>query len=80
MIYKPPQGKAEENCGWGLHCPICAKSTPKAESSEDWNGKKQDNLQRNYCLKALSILQHMTFLTEFSQQYKLEKEWNEGME
>ena len=49
MVNKPPQGKAEEMCGWGPHCPICAKSTPnlKVESSDD----KQDNLQRNYYLQ-----------------------------
>ena len=23
MVNKPPQGKAEEMCRWGLHCPIC---------------------------------------------------------
>ena len=37
MVNKPPQGKADKMCGWGLHCPICTKSTPnpKAERSED---------------------------------------------
>ena len=44
MINKPPQGKAEEKCDGEPHCPICAKSIPKAESSEDWNGERQDNL------------------------------------
>ena len=50
VVNKPPQGKAEEMCRWGPHCPICAKSTPnpKAECPEDWNGKRQDQLQRNY--------------------------------
>ena len=35
MVSKPPQAKVEEMCGWGPHCPICAKSTsnPKTESS-----------------------------------------------
>ena len=28
MVNKPPQSKAEEMCRWGLHCPICTKSTP----------------------------------------------------
>ena len=42
----PPQNKAEEMCRWGLHHLICAKSTqnPKAESSEDWNSERQDQL------------------------------------
>ena len=37
MVTKPPQNKVEEMCGWGLHCPICTKSTAnlRAESSED---------------------------------------------
>ena len=63
---KPDKGKAEEKCGWGPHCPICEKSipNPKAEITEDWNSKRQDNLQRNYTLKALNILQHMTFLID----------------
>ena len=51
MLNKPQNNKpAEEECKWGLHCPICTKLTqnPKAGSSEDWNDEKQDNLQRNY--------------------------------
>ena len=38
MVNKPPQKKPEEMCRWGLHYPICTKSTPnlKAENSEDW--------------------------------------------
>ena len=35
---------AEEECGWGPQCPICAQSAPnlKAEDSEeeDWNGNR----------------------------------------
>ena len=51
VLNKPQSNKlAEEECRWGLHCPICAKSTPntKAKSTEDWNGERQDNQQRNY--------------------------------
>ena len=61
----PPQNQAEEMCRWGPHCPICAKSTlnPKAGSSEDRNGKRLDQLQRNYYPKGLSVLPHMTFPT-----------------
>ena len=43
MINKPPQDKTEK-CGWGLHCAICAKE----EDTEDWNGKRQLNQQRNH--------------------------------
>ena len=60
MVSKPPQNKAEEMCRWGLHCPICAKSTPnpKAESLEDWNSERQDQLERNLSPKpsAFSII------------------------
>ena len=44
MINKPPQNRAKEECRWGPHCPLCTKSTPnpKAESTEDWNGNRQD--------------------------------------
>ena len=71
MINKPPLGKAEEKCGWGLHCPICAKSTPKAESSEDWNGQRQDNLQRNYYPQSPQYSPAYDIPDRFSQQYKL---------
>ena len=67
MTNKPHQGKAEEKCGWGLHCPICMKTIPnqKVESTEDWNSEGQDNQKRNYYPQGPP---------------SLEKEWNEQME
>ena len=78
MVNKPPQSKAEYMCGWGLHCPICTKSTPnpKAESSDD----KQDNLQRNYYPQSPQYSTSYDIPDKFSQQLKLEREWNERME
>ena len=40
-----PQNKrpGEEKCTLGLHCPICVKK----EGTEDWNGDRQQNQQRN---------------------------------
>ena len=78
MVNKPPQGKAGEMCGWGLHCPICAKSipNPKVESSDD----KQNNLQRNYYPQGPQCSPSYDILDSFAQQLKLEKEWNERME
>ena len=78
MVNKPPQGKTEEMCGWGMHCPICAKSipNPNAESSDD----KQDNLQRNYYPQGPQYSPSCDIPDRFAQQLKLEKEWNERME
>ena len=48
VLNKPQSNKpAEEECRWGPHCPICAKSTPnqKAENTEDWNSERKDNQQ-----------------------------------
>ena len=69
---------AEEECRWGLHCPICTKSTPnpKAESTEDWNGERQGNQQRNYNPQSPQYSPAYDIPDRFSKQYKLEKEWN----
>ena len=39
-----------EECRWGLHCPIYAKSIPdlQEEGTEDWNGERQESQQRNH--------------------------------
>ena len=37
---------AEEECIWGLHCPICKKE--EEEGTEDWNGDRPENQQRNH--------------------------------
>ena len=47
VLNKPQHNKStEEECRWELHCPICTNSTPEAEDTEDWNGKRQDSQQR----------------------------------
>ena len=81
----PPQNKAEEMCRWGLHYPICAKSTPnpKAENSDDWNGKRQDQLERNYYSKSPQYSPSYDILGRFSQHFKQKKagrrDWNFSM-
>ena len=80
MLNKPKNDKpAEEECKWGLHCPICANSAPnpKAGSSEDW---RQDNLQWNYYTQSPQYSPAYHIQGKFYHQYKLEKEWNERME
>ena len=74
MVNKSPQGKGEEMCRLGLHCPICTESTPnpKEESSEDWNDKRQDQLQRNYYPQSPQYSQSYDILDRFSQHYKTE--------
>ena len=34
----------EEKCTWELYCSICKKE----EGSDDWNGDRQENQQRNH--------------------------------
>ena len=49
---------------------------PKAESSDG----KQDNLQRNYYPQSPQCSPSYDILDRFSQQLKLEREWNERIE
>ena len=72
IVNKPPQGKPKEKCGWGPHCPICAKTTPnqKVESTEDWNNEGQDNQQRNYYPKGPQCFTSYDILDRFTQQPK----------
>ena len=82
MVNKPPQSKAEEMCGWGLYCPICTKSTlkPKEGSFRRLEWQETRHLQRNYYPQSPQYSPSYDILDRFSQQYKLEKEWNERME
>ena len=77
-----PQIKAEEIYRWGLHCSICAKSTPnpKAGSSEDWNGNRQDQLQRNYYPQSPQYSTSYDILDRFSEYYKTEEGREERLE
>ena len=78
----PPQNKVEEMCRWGPHCPVCAKSTPnpKAETSEDWNGKRQDQLQRNYYPQSPQCFPSYDIPGRFYEHYKAEEDRKERLE
>ena len=84
---KLPQNNklAEEMCGWGPQCPICAQSTPnlKAEDSEkeDWNSDRQET-RRKTSWREITISQAhstphpMTFQIDYhitTRQRKIEK-------
>ena len=79
MVNKPTQNKAEEMCGWGPHCPICAKSTPnpKAESSEGWNSNRHNQLERNYYPPCPQYSPSYEILDRLSQHYKTERQEEE---
>ena len=47
---------------------------------EDWNSERQDNQQRSYYPQSPWYSAAYGIPDRFSQQYKLEKEWNERME
>ena len=76
------QGKAEEMCRWGPHCPICAKSTPnlKAGSSEDWNSKRQNQWQRNYYPQSPQYSPSYDILDRLSEHHKTEEGRKERLE
>ena len=61
-------------CRWGRHCLIYTESAPnpKAESSEDCNGKRQDQLQRNYYPQSPQYSPSYDITDRFSQHYKTE--------
>ena len=64
LVLNKPQNTrpAEEECRWGPQCPICTKE----EGTEDWNGKRQENQQRNhYPQRPQHPPQPMTFLIDF---------------
>ena len=76
VLNKPQNNRpAEEECRWGLHCPICTKE----EGMEGWNGNRQENQQRNHCPQSPQCPQAYD-IPDRSQQFMLEKEWNEKME
>ena len=80
MVSKPSPKKTEEMCRWGLHCPICAKSTPNPrQSSEDCNGKRQDQLQKNYP-QSPQYSPSYDILDRFSEHYKTEEDRKERLE
>ena len=80
VLNKPQSNKtAEEECKWGMHCPICTKSAPN-QNSEDWNGERQDIQQRNYYPQSSRFSPAYGISDRFSQQLRLEREWNEKME
>ena len=59
VLNKPHSNKpAEDECRWGLHCPICRKSAskPKAESTEDWNGTRQETREKEWNVLMISTI------------------------
>ena len=66
----------------GTAPPHLPKNTPnqKVESTENWNGERLDNQQENYYPQSPWYSPAYDIPDRFSQQYKLEKEWNEKME
>ena len=47
---------------------------PKAESSEDWNGERQDQLQINYYPQSPQYSPSYGILDRFSEHYKTEED------
>ena len=78
MVLNKPQNErpAKEKCTWGPHCPICTK---EEEGTEDWNGDRQENQQRTHYPQSTQHPQTYDIPDRFSQQIKLEKEWNEKL-
>ena len=77
VLNKPQSNRpGEEECRWWPHCPICAKE----EGTENWNGKRQENQQRNHYPQSPWHPPAYDIPDRFSQQTKLEKEWKEKME
>ena len=52
----------------------------KEEGIEDWNSDQQECQQRNHYPQNPQHLQAYDIPDRFSQQIRLEKEWNENME
>ena len=77
----PPQNQADEMCRSEPHCPICTKSTPnpKAENSEDWNGERQDQLERNYCPQSPKYPSSYDIPDIIKQKKAGRRDWNFSM-
>ena len=81
MINKPPQGKAEEKCGWGLHCLISTKPplTQRVKVQKTGTARDKTTSKGTTTPKALDILQHMTFLMDSPNSKSREgMEWENG--
>ena len=77
VLNKPQNNKpVEEECRWEPHCPIFTKE----EGTRDWYSERQENQQRNHCPQSPQHPKAYDIPDRFSQQIKLEKEWNEKME
>ena len=78
MVLNKPMNKrpAEEKCTRGPHCPICTEE----EDTEDWNDDRQENQQRTHYPQNTQQPQAYDIPDRFSQQIKLDKEWNEKFE
>ena len=80
MVVPKPQNNrpVEEKCTWGLHCPMCKKE--EEEDTEDWNGDKQENKQRNHYPQSPQHPQTYNVPDRYSEQIRLQREWDEKME
>ena len=78
LVLNEPQNNrpVKEKCTRGPHCPICAKE----EGTKDWNGDRPENQQRTHYPQSPQHPQAYDIPDRFSQQIKLEKEWNEKRE
>ena len=68
----------EEKCTWELHCPICKKK--EEESTEDWNGDRQEDQPRNHYTQNLQHPQTYDVPDRYSEQIRLRRKWDEKME
>ena len=84
VLNKPQSTKpAEEECRWGLHCPICTKYTPDPKEEGVQRivmAKGKESQQRNHYSQSPQHPPAHDFPDRFSQQNNLEKQWNERTE
>ena len=77
MVLPKPQDimPVEEKCTWGPHCPICKKE--EEEGTEDWNGDRLENQQRNHYPQNPQHPQTCDVPDRYSEQIRLRREWDE---
>ena len=79
VLSKPINNRsAEEKYTWGPHCPICKKE--EEEGTEDWNGNRLENQQRNHYPQNPQHHQTYNVPYQYSEQIRLRREWDEKME
>ena len=79
VLPKPQDNKpVEEKCTWEPHCSICKKE--EQEGTEDWNGYRPENQQRNHYPQNHQHPQTYDVPDRYSEQIRLRREWDEKME